>query len=57
MGRRRLFAGVETDEAMLAQQHAGDSLKTIAGRYGVSRQRVSVRIARARERLGIVKHG
>lgn len=44
-------AGVEKDSLMLAAHVAGETLEQIGSRFGVSKQRVSARIARAVSRL------
>lgn len=44
-------AGIEEDSRMLAEKIAGRTLEEIGAAHGVSKQRVSVRIKRAIDRL------
>lgn len=47
----RQNAAIEEDAEMLALKVAGRTLEEIGARFGISKQRVSVRIQRAVERL------
>lgn len=47
----RANAGIEEDDRMLNMKIAGRTLEEIGSEYGISKQRVSVRIQRAVDRL------